>query len=124
MERGTVDATSDGGQSLLLSVSNEMVHIYKEHFGRGPTRVRTDWAGPDTLISTLRETFTSAERNLVQMGEHQRLRDTRLFLQYAIEREFIDAVERLVERKVVGFVSGVDTKNDLAAEIFYFDPAP
>ena len=73
----------DAAQSLLLAISNEMVRIYKEQFGRGPTKVRTDWAGPDAVLCTLRDSFTPAERNLAAMGELHRLRDTRMFFQYA-----------------------------------------
>jgi hypothetical protein len=53
----------------LLDISNEIVRLYKEQFGRGPTHARTNWAGPDTLITTLENTLTRAERNLVAMGE-------------------------------------------------------
>ena len=112
----------DAQQSLLLQVSNEMVRLYKDLFGRGPTRARTDWAGPDTLLCTLRDSFTPAERNLAKMGEHQRLRDTRLFVQYATQEEFAPAIERVVDRKVVGMVSGVDTHEDISTEVFYLKP--
>ncbi len=116
--------TSERGQSLLLTVSNEMVRIYKEQFGRGPTKARTDWAGPDVLVSTLKESFTPAERNLVAMGELQRLRDTRMFFQYASEDEFVGAVEQTVGRKVIAFVSGLDAKHDVSTEVFYLEPRP
>ena len=116
------DGAADPGQSLLLAVSNEMVRIYKEQFGRGPTKVRTDWAGPDALLCTLRESFTPVEKNLAAMGEFHRLRDTRMFFQYATEEEFVSAVERVVGRKVVSFVSGIDARTDLSTEIFYFEP--
>ncbi len=109
--------------SLLQDVSNEMVRLYKEQFGRGPTRVRTDWAGHDALLCTLQDSMTPAERNLVAMGEHQRLRDTRMFFQYASEEEFVDVVERLTGRKVRAFVSGIDTSADVSAELFYLEPA-
>ena len=114
--------SGERARTLLLDVSNEMVRLYKEQFGRGPTRARTDWAGPDSLVCTLRDSFTPAERNLASMGEHQRLRDTRLFFQYATEDEFVSAVERVVGRRVVGFISGIDTRADISAEIFYLEP--
>ena len=123
MERAD-EVPPEGGdaQSLLLAISNEMVRIYKEQFGRGPTKVRTDWAGPDALLCTLRDSFTPAERNLAAMGELHRLRDTRMFFQYATESEFTTSIEDLVGRKVVAFISGVDAKTDVSAELFYFDP--
>ena len=61
--------------SVLMDVSNIMVRLFKEQFGRGPTAARAYWAGPDALLCILEDTLTPAERNLVKMGEHQRLRD-------------------------------------------------
>ncbi len=104
----------------LQEVSNAMVRLYKEQFGRGPTKVRTAYAGPDTLISTLEDSMTPAERNMVALGEHQRLRDIRTFFQHATEREFVEAVERITGRKVRAFVSGIDTHQDVSSEVFYF----
>jgi uncharacterized protein YbcI len=108
---------------MLAQLSNEMVRLYKEQFGRGPTRARSNWAGSDALLCTLEDSMTPAERNLVLMGEHQRLRDTRMFFQYATEHEFREIVERVTGRKVRAFVSGIDAEHDVAAELFYFDPA-
>jgi Na+-translocating membrane potential-generating system (MpsC) len=51
-------ATEDTAPNPLLEISNEMVRIYKEQFGRGPTKVRTNYAGPDTLVCLLEHTFT------------------------------------------------------------------
>jgi uncharacterized protein YbcI len=112
------------GQSIPLAVSNAMVRLYKEQFGRGPTQARTAFAGPDLLVTTLQDSMTPAERNLVALGEHQRLRDTRMFFQYATEKEFRDSVEEITGRKVWAFVSGIDTREDVSTELFYLEPKP
>jgi uncharacterized protein YbcI len=101
-----------------------MVGLYKEQFGRGPTKARTHYAGPDCLVCTLEESLTPAERNMVALGEHQRLRDIRLFFQHATEEAFVEVVERLSGRKVIGFISGMDTTRDISAEVFYLEPRP
>ena len=119
MDSDEGEATTVDHNLLLMQVSNEMVRLYKTQFGRGPTKVRTNWAGPDTLISTLEDSLTPVERNLAAMGEHRRLRDTRMFFQYACEQEFSDIVERLTGRRVRAFVSGIDTERDVSCEIFY-----
>jgi len=118
------EQTQDEGQvSVLMEISKAMVGLYKEQFGRGPTKARTHWAGPDTLICVLEETLTPAERNLVKMGEHQRLRDTRTFFQYATVREFCEPVEQITGRKVRAFQSSVDTEADgQAIEVFVLHP--
>ena len=124
MSASTDGATlQDDGMSLLSRVSNEMVRIYKGQFGRGPTAVRSNWAGDDVIVCVLEGTLTLAEQNLVRMGEHQRLRDTRMFFQYATVREFCEPVERLTGRTVRAFVSGVDAEADgLSTEMFVLYP--
>jgi len=113
----------DSTYSIRAELSREMVRLYKEQFGRGPTKARTDFAGPDLVICTLERTLTPAEESLAGLGEHQRLRDTRLYFQYATEENFRGVVERVVGRKVRAFVSGMDTKEDVSLEAFYLEPA-
>ena len=106
-----------------MEISNAMVALYKNQFGRGPTKARTHWCGPDAVACFLEDTLTPAERNLVKMGEHQRLRDTRMFFQYASVREFCEPVEQITGRTVRSFHSSVDTEVDgLSTETFVFYP--
>lgn len=108
--------------SILAEISREMVRLYKEQFGRGPTKARTDFAGPDLVVCTLEESLTPAESRLVELGEHQRLRDTRMYFQHASEKQFCGVIERVLGRKVRAFVSGMDTGSDVATEVFYLEP--
>ena len=113
-----------GHGTSLQEISNAMVQLYKEQFGRGPTRVRTNWAGSDTVVVILEDTLVRSERNLVKLGEHQRLRDTRLFFQYASIREICEPVEQATGRKVRAFISGIDTEAEgLSTELFVMHPA-
>ena len=100
-----------------------MVRISKSQFGRGPTRARAHWAGPDTLVCVLDGTLTAAERHLVRLGEHQRLRELRLFFQYSSVREFCEPVEQITGRKVRSFHSSTDTAVDgQSVEVFVLHP--
>ena len=119
-EPASPDALNEHG--MLSAVSNEMVRIYKDQFGRGPTKTRTQWAGPDVLVVLLEQTFTPAERRLRALGEHERLRELRLLFQYAEIQAFCTPIERLTGRKVRAFVSGIDTDADLASEMFILHP--
>jgi uncharacterized protein YbcI len=106
-----------------MEISNTMVRIFKDQFGRGPTASRTHWAGPDTLVCVLDGTLTPAERRLVELGEHQRLRDLRLFFQYSSVREFCEPVEHITGRKVRSFHSSTDTEVDgQSVEVFVLHP--
>jgi uncharacterized protein YbcI len=121
--RGDGAGATERAVSVMSSISNEMVRLHKDQFGRGPTKARSHWAGPDTIVVVLEDTLAPAERNLVKMGEHQRLRDLRLFFQYATVREFCEPVERLTGRKVRSFLSAIDTEADgLATEVFVLHP--
>lgn len=109
-------------QGVLGAISREMVRIYKEQFGRGPTKTRTHWAGPDVVVVTLEDTFTPAEHSLRKLGEHRRLRDLRMLFQYAETEAFCEPIERLVGRKVRAFIGGIDTEPDVAMEMFVLHP--
>lgn len=106
---------AESREAVQPAISREMIRIFKEQFGRGPTRARTYWAGRDTLVCLLEETLTPAERRLVEMGEYTRLRDTRMIFQYANVAEFCDPVERITGRKVKAFFSAVDVVVDGAS---------
>jgi len=113
------DGHVDQTESVTLAISNAMVHLYKQQFGRGPTKTRTNWCGPDLITVTLEDTLTPAEHNLVRMGQHQRLRDLRLYFQYSSVPEFCEPIERITGRKVRAFISGIDTGADgLSVETF------
>jgi uncharacterized protein YbcI len=124
MEFQSVSASPDSADqaSGRAQLSREMVRLYKEQFGRGPTKARTEFAGPDVVVCTLEDSFTPAERRLAEMGEHQRLRDTRLYFQHATKDEFIGTVERILGRKVRAFNSSIDTHTDVSIEVFHLEP--
>jgi uncharacterized protein YbcI len=110
------------GATTLQAVSNAMVSLHKEQFGRGPTQARADFAGPDTLVCVLRDVLLPAERKLVAMGDQGRVRESRLAFQAATQDDFIAAVEQIVYRKVTAFASGIDPDANVVFETFYFEP--
>jgi uncharacterized protein YbcI len=108
-------------QSAMMAVSNSMVRLHKEQFGRGPTKARSHFAGPNTLVCTLEDVLVPAERKLIELGDEGRVRDTRTSFQAATQPEFIAAVEQIVYRKVRSFASAVDVNANIAYEIFTFE---
>jgi len=119
MSEPQVLETETAFDSVRAEISREMVRLYKEQFGRGPTKARTEFAGPDIVICTLEHSLTPAEQSLVAMGEHQRLRDTRMYFQHATEKQFRESIERITGRPVRAFVSGIDTCVDVSSEVFH-----
>ena len=116
------ETAADRRGMQTAELSNAMVRIYKEQFGRGPTKAHTVYATDDLLICTLENSLTPAERSMLGLDEHQRVREIRMFFQHAAEKEFVDTVERVSGRRVRGFVSGTDTHQDISTEVFYLEP--
>jgi uncharacterized protein YbcI len=116
--RATPEA-SEGNR--LQAVSNAMVRLHKEQFGRGPTNARSHFAGPDTLVCTLEDSLLPAERTMVDMGEHQRVRESRMFLQVATQEQFVSVVEDITGRKVRAFASAIDPAPAVVFEVFSFE---
>jgi uncharacterized protein YbcI len=104
--------------SPLREISRAMVQLYKEQFGRGPETVRTHQCGPNTILTILGNSLSPVETRMREMGEVQRLRDTRVMFQHATEQRFREAVEQITGRRVIGFMSGIDVEHDLSSEVF------
>ena len=100
--------TTADSPAMLQAVSNTMVRLHKEQFGRGPTNARANFAGPDSLLCVLDDALLPAERHMVAMGEQQRVREARMFMQVATADRFVSAVEEIVLRKVRAFASASD----------------
>jgi len=105
---GAHDLPGSPQTGVLVAVSNAMVALHKEQFGRGPKSARSDFAGADTLICLLDDALLPAEHSMVEMGEQQRVRESRMFLQVATRDRFVAAVEEIVQRKVHSFASACD----------------
>jgi uncharacterized protein YbcI len=110
-----------GNPSDLKLITREIVTIYKEQYGRGPKFAHSHYGGPDSITCILEGSMTQPERTLAGLGEHQSLRATRLLFQYAGEDAFRQAVERVTGRRVIAFLSSIDSKADIASELFILE---
>jgi uncharacterized protein YbcI len=113
--------TDEQGLSTLAQVSNAMVALHKSQFGRGPTKARSYFAGPDALMCVLEDALLPAERKLTELGDDGRVRDSRTAFQAATADEFISAVEQIVRRTVTAFASAVDPHTSTVFENFVFE---
>jgi uncharacterized protein YbcI len=109
------------GQSLPARISTLIVHLLSEYTGRGPTKARTTIDG-DLIVVLLRDTLTKGERQLVHLGKLEAVLEMRGAFQSAMRAEASAAIEELVGRKVIGFMSGNHADPDLAIEAFVLEP--
>jgi uncharacterized protein YbcI len=102
---------------VAAAISNAIVGIHREHFGRGASRARTVM-GADYVICFLEDIYTPVERTLIEAGRFESVQETRGAFQDTMRQTFSDAVEELTGREVVGFLSQVHVDPDLAVETF------
>ena len=113
-------APNDQGKALL-EVTNAIVGLHREFYGRGATRGRTIMQD-DYLVCFLEDIYTKAERTLIDVGKFQPVFQARNDFQEAMRERFSEAVERLTGRKVSAFLSQVGFDPDVAAEVFWLEP--
>jgi len=121
---------SDAGQNRrsAQAISNAITKLQRENYGRGPDSVRTV-VGHDHIICFLENTFMPVERTLIDAGETDAVRQTRLAFQRAMESRFVKTIEEISGRKVRAFLSQVSLNPDISVEVFVLerdsaDPAP
>ena len=113
-------APNDRGKTLL-AVTNALVSLHREHYGRGATRGRTIMQG-DYLVCFLEDIYTKAERTLIEAGRFVEVVRARNAFQDAMEAPFRQAVEELTGRRVTGFLSQVGVDPDIGIEAFWLEP--
>jgi uncharacterized protein YbcI len=114
-----VDGAGERGKQAA-AISNAIVGIHRQYFGRGASRARTVM-GADYVICFLEDIYTPVERTLIEAGRFPAVQETRSAFQDTMREKFSDAVEQVVGRKVVGFLSQVHVDPDLAVETFILE---
>src|SRR5438445_13405604 len=105
---------------MAAAVSNAILKIHSEHYGRGASRARTVM-GADYVICFMEDIYTPVERTLIEAGRFPAVQETRSAFQDTMREKFSDAVEELTGRKVVGFLSQVHVDPDLSVETFILE---
>jgi uncharacterized protein YbcI len=102
------------------------VQLHADYYGRGPTKARSEWIGPDReyLICILLDCFTTVERTLIELGRLQEVRNTRQVFQDAMADRFKRAVEEVTGRRVIGFMSQASPAPEMVTEFFALEPLP
>ena len=104
------------GQSRA-TVASEFVRLHSEYYGRGPTKAKV-YIDRDFLAVVLEETFTPAEKTLIERGQAEGIQDIRRRFQRVMADQFKSVVEQATGRRVRAFLSETDLENDVAVEIF------
>jgi uncharacterized protein YbcI len=112
---GGADRSSLG--EMRATISNEIVRLQAEYYGKGPTRAKT-YIVEDLVVVVLEESFTRAEKTLAQRGEREAIEHIRRRFQQQMADEFTSVVEQATGRKVRVFLSETNIDQDVSVETF------
>jgi uncharacterized protein YbcI len=112
-----VDTTSG---DVRTAISDGLVGLIKEFYGRGPDRTRT-YVSDDLVVCLLRGGFTRVEQTLLESGHGDDVIRQRMVFQDVMRHRFEEVVERAMGRKVIGFMSGNQQDPDMICEVFVLE---
>jgi uncharacterized protein YbcI len=120
-EQPTQDpVTQEASGAIVAAISREIVGIYAEYYGRGPTRAKTLWR-EEVITCILEDSFTRAERVLVDGGRFEQVRLNRQAFQDEIEPLLRETIQRVTGRRVETCLSQIN-RDGVAAEVFVLGP--
>jgi uncharacterized protein YbcI len=102
----------------LAEITNGIVGLFTEYYGRGPTRAKTFLLDDTYVVTVLRDTMTTVERTLVENGHEDQIRNVRLTFQEAMADSFKSVVERALSRPVASYHSQLLADADIGFELF------
>ena len=106
---------------VLTAISEGMVALLKEFYGRGPSRVKSYYED-DLVVCLLRGGFSRVEQTLFEGGRGQAVIEQRMEFQDLMRTRFEDVIRETTGRRVIGFMSGNQQDPDIMCEVFILAP--
>jgi uncharacterized protein YbcI len=106
---------------VLTAISDGMVGLLKEFYGRGPTRAKSYYED-DLVVCVLRGGFSRVEQTLLEGGRGTAVIQQRMEFQEVMRARFTEVIETATGRQVIGFMSGNQQHPDLMCEVFILAP--
>jgi uncharacterized protein YbcI len=121
--RGVAVKTGKAGGKQLAAISDGIVKLHSDYYGKGPTQAKT-YAIDDTIICILKGGFTKVEETLMEDGKWEEVERLRRAFQRTMRDRFTAVVdEALPEREVIGYMSEILSEPHVAIELFLLSPA-
>ena len=106
---------------VLSAISDGLVGLLKDFYGRGPTRAKS-YYHDDLVVCVLRGGFTRVEETLLDGGRGEAVIQQRMEFQELMRKRFEAVIEDATGRQVIGFMSGNQQHPDLMCEVFILAP--
>src|SRR5471032_3246568 len=117
-----VPSSSKSHGEVLTAISDGMVALLKEFYGRGPTRAKSYYED-DLVVCVLRGGFSRVEETLLAGGRGSAVIQQRMEFQDLMRERFEEVIERATGRRVIGFMSGNQQHPDMMCEVFILAPS-
>jgi uncharacterized protein YbcI len=105
----------------LTAISDGLVALLKEYYGRGPTRAKSYYED-DLVVCVLRGGFSREEQTLLEGGRGAAVIQQRMAFQDLMRQRFESVIEHATGRQVIGFMSGNQQHPDMMCEVFILAP--
>jgi uncharacterized protein YbcI len=105
----------------LAEITNGIVRLFSEYYGRGPTRAKTYLLEDRYVVTVLRDTMTTVEKTLADNGEVDLVRRVRLTFQEAMAASFKGVVKEALGRGVASYHSQILVEPDIGFEFFLLE---
>jgi uncharacterized protein YbcI len=102
----------------LAAVTNGIVKLFRDYYGRGPTKAKSYILDDRIVVCVLEDTMTRVEKTLVDNGHGGKVREMRLTFQEAMAHEFKQCVRDCMDREVMAYHSQLTLDPDLGFEFF------
>jgi len=86
-----------GGGRLLAEITNRIVALIREHYGRGPIRAKT-YVLDNLITCVLTDGFTAIERTMMEGGQADRVLEIRRDFQALMRERYCAMIEQLTGR--------------------------
>jgi uncharacterized protein YbcI len=106
---------------VLTAISDGMVALLKEYYGRGPTRTKSYYED-DLVVCVLRGGFSRVEQTLLEGGRGSAVIQQRMEFQELMRDRFAEVIQHATGRRVIGFMSGNQQHPDMMCEVFILAP--
>jgi uncharacterized protein YbcI len=103
-ERAHTDAVQPPGGAVRAAISNAVMRLTNELYGRGAARTRT-FVTDEHVFCALEGVLTKVERTLVEAGETELVREMRTRFMHMVRPMFAAEVARLLGREVLAMES-------------------
>lgn len=113
--------TESAHGDILTAISDGMVALLKEFYGRGPTKAKTYYQD-DLVVCVLRGGFSKVEETLFEGGRGSAVIQQRMEFQEVMRDRFTAVISDATGRPVIGFMSGNQQDPDLMCEVFILGP--